>query len=168
MCNEDEGGSQLNVDITKFFEKDKTADVPTVLEKYRQLCTCVNIPDHIRKMDKWSVNNHHNKFRAYFEPDCLENNITSTLFAAGQNDYMRNISNWTSSDFVTKSQCHILSIGPEKSSTYFKSSCSFTLQTLLQKHVKDIQGIQSTRRFIEEYNVELKRKVGNLEKHNQK
>ncbi len=123
VCNEEEGGSQLNIDITKYYEKDKPADVPAVLEKYRQVCSCINIPDYIRKMDTWSVNNHANKLRVYFELDCWENKTTSGRFPAGQYDDIRNIYDWTSSGSVTKSQYPILSIGPDKNSAYYKSSC---------------------------------------------
>lgn len=72
-------------------------------------------------MNKWSINNHANDVRVYFEPDCAENELGSTVFPQGLNVHTLNIYNYTFT--ANKKSYKIRSFGPDQSSTYFKSSC---------------------------------------------
>ncbi len=83
LCNEEEGGNQLNLDITEHLNwYDLT---PDVLESYKNVCSCVNVPTYLQNMSKWSINSHHNDLLAYYEKDCSENQWNSTFIPAGRN-----------------------------------------------------------------------------------
>ncbi len=65
LHREKEGGNQLNVGINKHHTQVFT--VPDVLESYKNVCSCVNVPEYVQNMDKWSIDNHHKDFLAYYE-----------------------------------------------------------------------------------------------------
>ncbi len=50
VCNEEEGESQLHLEITKYYENHNV--VPDVLESYKNVCSCVNVPQYVQNMEK--------------------------------------------------------------------------------------------------------------------
>lgn len=119
FCNEKEGGNQLNVDITKLKE-----DQFDVLEKYKNICSCVNVPGYVKHMDTWSINNHHNELLAYYEPDCSASKWNPDLIHAGRNGFSNFMHSFYQTDDVTKEIYKYQSFGPNPESIYFQTSCN--------------------------------------------
>ncbi len=125
ICNKEEGGSQLNLDLTKvhgfgpmiFHEP---------LESYRNVCSCVNVPEHVQKMRKWSIDNHHNDLLAYYEPCCSKDKWNPKLIAAGHYADSRNMQDNHKTDPVTNIKYRIQSFGPNSNSSYFNISCKLS------------------------------------------
>lgn len=123
MCKIQEGGSQLNVDITTYYELNKPLNVPEVLESYREICRCVNIPVYVQQMEKWSINNHGNEVMVYFEPDCKADTHPPYLVRAGHSADSRKM--FLFHDTTTKAPLLVRSIGPDPNSAYFKANCFY-------------------------------------------
>lgn len=126
ICNDDVGGPQLNVDITEFYDLWKPNDVPNMLETYRNVCSCVNIPEYVQKMTTWSINNHGNQFIAYFQKDCSEDKWKALFIQAGQWDESASIYKHKITDWATNTQHKIQSFGPDTNSSYYQISCKNT------------------------------------------
>ncbi len=71
ICNENDGGSKLNVDIITY-TTNIAVDDTKVLSSYKNICSCQNIPANVQSTDKWSINNHANDLLVYYEPGCTE------------------------------------------------------------------------------------------------
>lgn len=109
-CTDDEGGSQLNLDITSYFENSST--VPVVLNEYKQLCTCINVPESVQQLDQWSINNHGNKLAAYFEPDCGESQWKKKIIPAGHSNSSRMMHAHQRKDNIAGAVSKVQSLGP--------------------------------------------------------
>ncbi len=77
-CNEVDGGNHLDVDLTKLYRISpgslfnlKDTDE---LHSYKNVCSCVNLPDYIQHLETWSMENYYNDMLAYYERDCTERN----------------------------------------------------------------------------------------------
>lgn len=117
ICNEEEGGSQLNVDITNYNQD--PLDPPDVIESYKYVCSC--IPENVQNMRRWSIDNHHNSLLAYYESDCSVNKWYFKIIAAGHNFDSRNLFD---RKFVTNTTYKRLSFGPDLNSKYFQIICN--------------------------------------------
>ncbi len=96
----------------------------TVLESYRNVCTCINVPQYVQDHTRWSINNFGNDFLAYYQPNCSENKWKAELVPAGLWCHgSRCMHQYEKTDKVTKIKHKIQSIGPDPNSTYFKTSC---------------------------------------------
>ncbi len=122
-CNEDDGGSQLNLDITTYYNYDEPAEYPIVLESYKNVCSCINIPVYVQRLEKWSINNHGNNIVAYFEPNCSTKLWYSHITKAGIGWDSINMHYHGPTNVNTKEKHKIQSLGPRKSSKYFKTNC---------------------------------------------
>lgn len=123
-CTEDEGGNQLNVDITKYYTFSYLSSfIPDVLQSYRNVCTCVNVTQCVQNMDSWSINNHHNSLLVYYEPDCTANKWDFKLIPAGHSMDSRYMHDHIQTDSLTKTTSKIQSFGPNPNSIYYQKSC---------------------------------------------
>ncbi len=131
VCNEEEVGSQLNLDISKYSGYGDV--VSDVLETYRNVCSCVNVPRYVQNMSKWSINNHRNALLAYFEPDCSETKWNSTFIPAIRHPYILGVHYLKKFDSVTNTTYKIQSFGPDPNSTYFQTSCNSSHVTTTER-----------------------------------
>ncbi len=122
ICNETEGGSQLNVDLTEVYND--INEPPKVLKSFKNVCSCVNIPEFVQILDRWSMDNHHNDLLAYYEPDCSVNKWSPEFIAAGHWRNSTDIYNFMKTDNVTKIRYKIQSFGPLQNSSYYQTSCT--------------------------------------------
>lgn len=128
ICNEEEGGNQLNLDITNYFyEYTNRVVLPDVLESHRNVCSCVNVPKYVQQMGVWSINNHHNDMLAYFKPNCSEKNTGSKFIAAGGAYDSNAVMHHSRVDDEAKVYLKIQSFGPDPNSAYFLASCTHDL-----------------------------------------
>ncbi len=124
LCNDQEGGPRLKVDLTTWIDHQNPKTIPNVLESYDNVCTCINIPKYIQDTSKWSIDNHGNGFFAYFEPDCK-----NTIWHS-QALYIKPGLWWDSEQMNKHTKtyrgitCKIQSFGPDVNSRYFAQSCS--------------------------------------------
>ncbi len=147
ICNDEEGGNQLNFDITNFYAW--KADVPpNVLESHINVCSCVNVPQYVQDMEEWSINNHHNDLYAYYEPDCTEEKMEPIFIAAGNNWDTRNMYNHIELDGESGLTYKIKSLGPDPQSAYFQNSCVSSHITMESNEVKitteSTNGVEGT------------------------
>lgn len=120
ICNRDEGGSSLNVDITS----NDPVDGYIILESYNNLCSCRKVPSYVQQLEKWSVNNHGNAMIAYFSPDCSSSTYSSLWIPAGQSSYSFGLGLFKDVNQSTEIVTKIQSIGPDPNSEYFKNHCN--------------------------------------------
>lgn len=120
-CNEQEGGPELNVDITTHFENKFPPVKPEILQSYTDVCTCKNIPKYVEDMSKWSIDNHGNELLAYFEPNCEEKKSEALQINAGH--WINSRDMHTHIKYSRGTTLQILSFGPNPNTTYFKTSC---------------------------------------------
>ncbi len=126
ICDEDIGGPQLNIDITKYYDLSASG----VLESYRDVCTCINVPEYVQNRT-WGINNYGNDLLAYYHPDCLENKWKAQNVPAGiwcVDTGSECMHNYKKTDSVSNTVYKIQSIGPDPNSKYFKTSCKSALQ----------------------------------------
>ncbi len=122
ICNEDIGGPQLTIDITN---NSGPYAIPDVLESYRDVCTCINVPQYVQNMTEWSINNYGNEFLAYYQLNCSETKWNAVHVPAGRWCYIsRCMHLFEKTDSVTKTTYKIQSLGPDPNSKYFKTSCT--------------------------------------------
>lgn len=115
VCNDEEGGPQLNIDFTEYFSGGH--QVPKILQSYKGVCKCINIPISIYYLRYWSINNHGNELMAYYENNCKETVAEPTFIMDGHSYDSRNMY------YLRKSHNKVRSIGPAKNSSYYKTSC---------------------------------------------
>lgn len=115
ICDNNDGGPTLNLDFTEYYAG--WTKLPRVLKSYKDVCQCMNIPKAVHNLRYWSINNHGNELMAYYENDCKEAFVESTYILDGHSYETRNIY------YLKKSHRQILSFGPAKNSTYFRTSC---------------------------------------------
>lgn len=120
-CNDAEGGPKLNVDLTTHFENRYPPIVPNVLESYKDVCNCQNLPQYVEDMSKWSIDNHGNELLAYFEPNCEEKKSKALAINAGH--WINSRDMHTHTQYNRGATLRIQSFGPDPNSTYFKTSC---------------------------------------------
>lgn len=146
ICNEDVGGSQLNVDITKWFDLEKPTEAPDILESYKNVCTCINISTYVKNLPKWSINNNGNDFLAYYKPDCEDGKWKPELVPAGnwQGYGSTNIFQYEKFDITTNVSFKIQSIGPNLNSAYFRTSCTaYMAQWIMKLESKNFSNYSS-------------------------
>lgn len=123
MCFQAEGGLELNVDLTDYHPDLKQAVTPKVLKTFKQVCSCHNVPEDIRSIKNWSINNHGNSLMAYYENDCLANEFLPLWIPPGRSSFSIGLGSTqqvhTNSDNTNK----ILSVGPDMDTNYFKRHC---------------------------------------------
>ncbi len=159
ICNEDIGGAQLTIDITKYH--DAVPDtIPDVLESYRDVCTCINVPQYVQNMTQWTINNHGNDFFAYYQPNCSESKWKAQYIAADFECFgSRCMNHYEKFDSVTNTKYKIQSIGPNTNSKYFKTRCTTALQkdvlNLGQNHEHDFSSFNAK-------NDQLKKRIDTL------
>lgn len=122
ICNEQEGGPQLNFDITKYFPFRDPPITPNILESYHDVCTCVNVPKYVHDRNKWSIDNHHNGLFAYFEANCTELHSKALYIEPGHNPNSREMH--THSRRHRGAPLKIQAFGPDPNTTHFQQSCS--------------------------------------------
>ncbi len=120
-CNDIEGGPELNLEITTHF-KYIWNFIPDVLESYHDVCSCVNVPKYVHFMGNWSIDNHHNRLFAYFEPNCATNFSSALFIEAGHWPKSRDMHTHTRKYGENILKIH--SFGPDPSSEYYSLSCS--------------------------------------------
>ncbi len=111
ICNEDDGGSTLNVDITTYTELNSVNN-STVLESYRNLCSCQNVPSFVQNMDKWSIDNHANDHLVFYEPGCTEMKWKAEKIRAGFSYMSKNMHKFSKTDCITGDISKIQSFAP--------------------------------------------------------
>ncbi len=125
------------MDITKWNDFSESG----VLERYRDVCTRINLPRYVQNMSKWSINNYGNDFLAYYQPNCFENKWKAEHIPAGFECYgSACMFFYEKNDSVTNTVYKIQSIGPNPNSKYFWTSC--VNQVVLWKDLLDIQQKQ--------------------------
>ncbi len=124
VCNKEEGGSSLQVDILSTDPTVKPVNGPVILESYPHLCICRNVPEYIQQLDKWFINNHGNALVAYFSPDCSSTSYSPLWIPSGQSSYSFGLSSFKHVDPNTGIIHKIQSFGPDPSSGYFQRSCN--------------------------------------------
>ncbi len=124
ICNRNIGGHKLKMDITKHYDYTNPTIVPKVFERYRNVCTCINVPQYVQNMEEWEINNYGNAFLAYYQPNCSENKWKAENIPAGCWRYQLGDKYRYKYDSVTKTSSKFQSIGPNPNSKYFKTSCS--------------------------------------------
>lgn len=116
----------MDFDITEFYDLWRPDEVPRVLESYKDICSCVNIPDYVQKMARWSINNHGNELLAFYDKDCSEKKWKARVIPAGMWDDSASIYTYKIADWATSTQHKIQSLGPNPNSTYYQISCNAT------------------------------------------
>ncbi len=67
-CSGYEEYERLNVEITEFhINLNAPLIVPKVFNTYKSVCDCYDIPQDVRNLEPWSVNNHDTSMLVYFE-----------------------------------------------------------------------------------------------------
>ncbi len=96
------------------------------------MCSCINIPQRIHKLPKWSINNHGNGLMAYCEPDCNGTLWKPDIVKAGHYSFSRNMHLHKKVNEDTKMEYKIQSIGPNQNEPYFKKNCAKRLVLYLE------------------------------------
>lgn len=123
-CNDDEGGITLNIEITNYLTDLSPSTKPTVYESYSNVCSCINIPNDVQILDKWSVDNHGNSMMAYFEYNCSSVDLAPLWIPAGRSSYSTGLGLFQKIKYNSGTSEKIKSIGPDPNSIYFQSSCN--------------------------------------------
>ncbi len=120
ICNEKEGGTQLNLDLSEVNWHNDSVFSLNVIESYKNVCSCVNIPKHVHEKD-WIINNHHNAILAYYGADCSEVKWNSVFVPAGHSNsvYFGSKWDWEGAEYIVQS------FGPDTNSPYYQTSCKF-------------------------------------------
>ncbi len=162
VCNEDIGGPQLKIDITKYWDFRESS----VLESYRDVCKCINVPQYVQSMRYWTTNNYGNGFLAFYQPNCFESKWKAETIPAGQWCSLGSncMQEYIKTDNVTNTTYKIQSIGPNPNSKYFKTSCSQIsinneLMAKDEQLEKQIQTISTEILALKNTNVELESKL---------
>lgn len=141
-CTNSKGQDELNVKITHYHANLNRVIKPDVYETHRNVCTCHNIPKHVRTMNRWSMSNNGNSLLAYFEQDCVSNAFSPIRIPAGQSSYSIALGTFyqvnQGSDFGSK----IMSFGPDHESDYFKSSCIKMYSTIIKFEITEQNYIE--------------------------
>ncbi len=123
--------SQLDIDIVKYY--DVKSEPQQVLESYKHICSCINVPNYVKILNKWSINSYGSELLAYFEPDCsqetfkplpIEGEGSRLIFAAkpGGGFYENGETR----------RSKVRSFGPNVNASYFKTSCTSPKQVMQQ------------------------------------
>ncbi len=126
VCNKYTGGPSLNVDIVSSDPDVGLLNGPAIIESYRNLCTCRNVPQYVQQLKWWSIENNGNTLIAYFTPDCFSSNSTpSPLFVpAGHSSFSFGLGLFKEISSRNGGIYKIQSFGPDPNSEYFKRSCN--------------------------------------------
>ncbi len=100
-----------------------------MLKSYKNVCSCINLPEHLEKRNEWAIDNHHNSLVAYYETDCSEKNWNSIHIAAGRGRHANFMHEYRRTNSVSNTTHKIQSFGPDPSSPYFRISCNVSLVT---------------------------------------
>ncbi len=130
LCTEENGGSNLHVDLTTFYEY--RDEVPIILESYRDVCSCHNIPKYVLDLGTWSFDNHGNDMVAYFEQDCVKEKFDPVYIPAGHSTLSREIYRNVENDENTNTSYKIQSFGPKEDSVYFMQSCQKPYEAIME------------------------------------
>ncbi len=108
-----------------------------LLASYKNVCSCVNVPENKQNIAKWSIDNHHNAMWAYYERDCQENKWNRVFIAAGNS--------WRSREAYEKGKYR--SFGPDQRSAYFQTSCVSSLVPITESIMKTGENLTDSADF---------------------
>lgn len=125
-CTDEKGGPHLNIDTTTYFPEMYSNDVAVtdILERYYNVCRCINVPQYVQNMGSCSINNHHDDLFVYSEPYCKEEHSKNMYIRAGHGPESRKMQEY-GRVYEDKTWTY-QSFGPTPNSTYFKQSCFIT------------------------------------------
>ncbi len=95
-----------------------------MLQSYKNLCSCVNVPEHILNTNTWSIDSHNNDLFAYFEPNCSKQRVPPLFIQTGMASTLIRPYEKQRIDLSSRTQHIIESLGPDPNSTYYNISCS--------------------------------------------